>query len=338
MSKHQTNSTKSTIVADALAATPNVTHVRDARPDGHPDVQFHCYLDDEPADVSVIETGKRPKTPIQAAYNATEHDVAHLIVAPDEVTGTRINHWLRAPVANVTGDGVQFYMDTEVVERDDVVAVTAAETTAPAWEVRGTDADADRARVCELQYGDQVLATYNLERETITFKDDRWTEIDRQVDDGARPAIAPTADRLTVPGPATWHPIGRPLTVPSTVSLLDSAVYALPEASGDGLTRIDAESERTESAEDSDYERTAAVVNELLAQRTVASPNASIGYEAFAALAVSRLQAEGHNPSKPVVNQVLTHTDGVTIQRVLVDGQMQQQLCGRAWAVPPADN
>ena len=289
MSKHQTHSTKSTIVAGALAATPNVTHVRDARPDGHPDVQFHCYLDDEPADVTVIETGQNPEPAVQATYNATERDVAHLIVARDEVTATRINHWLRAPVANVTGDGVQFYMDTEVVERDDVVAVTAAETTAPAWEVRGTDADADHARVCELRYDNQVLATYDLERETITFEDGRWTEIDRQSGDGVRPAIAPTTDHQTVPRPATWYPIARPLAVPSTASLTDSAVYALPEVSRNGLTRIDTVPEQPKLTKGSDYERTATVVDELLAQRTVESPSAAIGYEAFTALVTSRL-------------------------------------------------
>ena len=338
MSKHLTRSTKSTIVADALAATANVTHVRDARPDGHPDVQFYCYLDDEPADVSVIETGQNPEPAIQAAYNVTERDAAHLIVAHDEATATRINHWLRDPVANVTGDGVQFYMDTEVVERDGVVAVTAAETTAPAWQVRGTDAGADRARVCELQYDDQVLATYDLERETITFKDDRWTEIDRQAGDGPRPAIAPTADHQTVPRPTTWHPIGRPLTVPSTASLTDSVVYALPETSGDGLARIETAPAQPKLTDGSDYERTATVVDELLAQRTVESPSAAIGYEAFAALVISRLQAEGCNPLKPLLHEVLTHADGVRIQKVPVDGQIQRHLCGRAWAVPPTDD
>ena len=338
MSEHQTQLMMSTVVADALAATPDITHVRDARPDGHPGVQFYCHFDGEPADVTVIETGKNPEPAIQAAYDATELDAAHLIVAPDTETGNRINHWLRDPVANVTGDGVQFYMDTEVVKRDGVVAVTAAETTAPAWQVRGTDADADHARVCELRSDDQVLATYDFKREAITFTKGVWTEIDGQEHDQARPAIAPTTDHQTVPRPATWYPIGRPLAVPSTASLTDSVVYALPEASGDGLMRINKHSERTEAVEGSDYERTAAVVDELLAQRTVESPSAAIGYEAFAALVISRLQAEGCNPLKPLLHEVLTHADGVRIQKVPVDGQIQRHLCGRAWAVPPADN
>jgi tripartite-type tricarboxylate transporter receptor subunit TctC len=77
-------------------------------------------------------------------------------------------------------------------------------------------------------------------------------------------------------------------------------------------------------------------VDELLAQRMVESPSAAIEYDAFASLAISRLHAEGHNPSKPVINQVLANTDGVTIQRAPVDGQLQRQLCGRTWAVPPA--
>jgi len=102
--------------------------------------------------------------------------------------------------------------------------------------------------------------------------------------------------------------------------------------------RINKHSERTEAVEGSDYERTAAVVDELLAQRTVESPSAAIGYEAFAALVISRLQAEGCNPLKPLLHEVLTHADGVRIQKVPVDGQIQRHLCGRAWAVPPADN
>lgn len=338
MSKHQTHLPMSTVVANELPATSNVTHVRAVRPDSHSTVQFYCYLDGEPAEVTVIGTRRKARTAVQAAYDATEHDAAHLIIAPDEATGTYINHCLQAPVANVIGDDVQFYTQVKDVERDDAVAVTAAEPTAPAWQVRGTDADADRTRICELRYDDQVLATYDLERETITFEDDRWIEIDRKAGDGTRPAIAPTTDHQTIPRPATWHPIGRPLTVPSTASLTDSVVYALPEASGDGLARIETAPAQPKLTEGSDYERTATVVDELLAQRTVESPSAAIGYEAFTTLAVSQLQAEGHSPSKPVLNQVLTNTDGVTIQRAPVDGQIQRQLCGRAWAVPPADN
>lgn len=133
-------------VADALAATPNITHVRSAR-DGHPGVQFHSHLDDEPADVTIIAAANKPGSAVQAAYNATERDTAHLIVTRDERIGARINRWLRAPIANATDKGIQHYQRMEPVERNETVAVTAADTTAPTWWVRGTDADADGARV-----------------------------------------------------------------------------------------------------------------------------------------------------------------------------------------------
>ena len=333
MSKHQTNLMMSSFVADALAATPNITHVRTSRTDDHSGVQFDCYLGDEPADVTVITAATKPEVVVQAAYTATERDSAHLIIAPDEVSGRRINRWLRAPMMNATDAGIQLYRGMEAVERNEMVAVTAAETTMPEWWVRGTDADTDRTRVCELRYDDQVLATYDIEDGTTRFEDNSWIEIDRQEGDKACPAVAPIADRRTVSRPATWDPITRPLTIPSTVSLTDSAVYALPAASDDGLTQIDTALQRTESEWGTDYERTAAVVDELLRQRTVASPTAAIGYDAVEMLAASWLQTEGREPSKLLISKALTNADCVTIKQTAEDGR--RQLCGRAWALPP---
>jgi len=331
MSKHQTHLMMSSVVADALAATPNITHVRDARTDSHPGVQIYCDLGDEPADVTVITAATKPEPVVKAAYNATKRDTAHLIVAPDEMSGRRINHRLRAPIMNATDAGIQLYERMEAVERNETVAVTAAETTMPEWWVRGTDADTDRTRVCELRYDDRTLATYDIEGGTIRFEDNAWVEIDRQEGDEACPAVAPIADRRTVSRPTTWHPITRPLTVPSMVSLTDIAVYALPTASDDGLTQID---KRTESEWGTDNERTVAVVDELLRQRTVASPTAAIGYDAVEMLAASRLQTEGREPSKLLISKALTNADCVTIKRAAEDGR--RQLCGRAWAIPRA--
>ena len=320
------------MVADALAATPTVTHVRDAR-DGPSGVQLYCYLADEATDVTVIAAENKPAPAVRAAYDATERDTAHMIVAPDEMTGSRIIRWLRAPILNATDEAIQLYQQMEAVERDETVAVTAAETTVPEWWVRGTDADEDRTRVCELRDDDQVLATYDVERGTTRFKDDAWAEIDRLEGEEPRPAVAPIADRQTVSRPATWHRITAPLIVPSKAPLTDSAVYALPEASGDGLTKMDTVSPWTQSELGTDDEQTAAVVDELLSQRTVASPTAAIGYDAFKTLVASRLQTDGCAPSKLLIHKALTHSDRLTIKPAAVDGQ--RQLCGRAWAVPP---
>lgn len=337
MSKHKPHSMLSRVVADALAATPAVRHVRDAR-DGPSGVQLYCYLADEPADVTVITAENMPTLAVQAAYNATERDTAHLIVAPNERTGSRINRWLRAPIVNATDEGIQLYQQMEAVERDETVAVTAAETSVPEWWVCSTDADTDRTRVCELRDDDQVLATYDFERGTTRFKDDAWSEIDRQESDEPRPAIAPIADHQTVSRPATWQPITRPLTVPSAAPLTDSAVYALPEAAGDGLIQMDTVSQRTRPELGTDYEQTTAVVDTLLSQRTVASPTAAIGYDAFKTLVASRLQTDGCAPSELLIHKALTHSNRVTIKRAAVDGQLQRQLCGRAWAVPPSND
>jgi len=315
-----------------LAATPAVRHVRDAR-DGPSGVQLYCYLADEPADVTVITAENMPTLAVQAAYNATERDTAHLIVAPNERTGSRINRWLRAPIVNATDEGIQLYQQMEAVERDETVAVTAAETSVPEWWVCSTDADTDRTRVCELRDDDHVLATYDFERGTTRFKDDAWVEIDRQERDNAPSAVAPITDRQAVSRPATWQPITRPLTVPSAAPLTDSAVYALPEAAGDGLIQMDTVSQRTHPERGTDYEQTAAVVDTLLSQRTVASPTAAIGYDAFKTLVASRLQTDGCAPSKLLIHKALTHSDRLTIKPAAVDGQ--RQLCGRAWAVPP---
>lgn len=320
------------MVADALAATPTVTHVRDAR-DGPSGVQLYCYLADEATDVTVIAAENKPALAVRAAYDATDRDTAHLIVAPNERTGSRIIRWLRVPIANATDEGIQLYQQMEALERDETVAVTAAETSVPEWWVCSTDADEDRTRVCELRDDDQVLATYDFERGTTRFNDDAWIEIDRQERDNAPSAVAPIADHQTVSRPATWQPITRPLTVPSAAPLTDSAVYALPEAAGDGLIQMDTVSQRTRPELRTDYEQIAAVVDELLSQRTVASPTAAIGYDAFKMLVASRLQTDGCAPSKLLIHKALTHSSRVTIKRAAVDGQLQ--LCGRAWAVPP---
>ncbi|AAV46480.1 unknown [Haloarcula marismortui ATCC 43049] len=335
MSKHNTHSAISTDVADALAATPRITHVRDVRTDSHSAVQFHCYLDDEPADVTVINAGNKPEPAIQAAYNATRRDRAHIIVTPDEVTGTCIYQWLQAPVMKWTGDGIRFYNRTQVLKHDGAVVVTAADTTAPAWWVRGTGADTDRARVCELRHEDRILATYDLEEDTVTLEDGVWTHIQRQAGEQAYPAITPLKDHQTTPRPTTWHPVGLPLTVPSTAPLTQSTVYALPDVSGDGVTPVKELSQEDARDDRARFQQVTATVSRMLAQRTVESPTATIGYDEFTAVCTHQLQAEsGFKPYKTALNKALTAEDSVTIQRTAVDGQ--RELRGRAWAVPPS--
>ncbi|MGB9961558.1 hypothetical protein ACOZ32_05010 [Halobacterium sp. MBLA0001] len=282
-------------------------------------------------DVTILTTSEVPERAIQTAYNATKRESTHVIVAPDEVTATRVNRWLEAPVAGRTANGIRPFSRTDVLKHDGVVAVTAAGTTSPTWCIRGTDAEADRSRVCELRHDERVIATYDLREGTVTLNDSAWIDVEQQVVEEARPAVAPATDSQTSPDPTTWRPINPPLVVPLAAPLTESTVYALPDASGDGLSPVNEAPRAINLDDQSSYEQTVTVVNEVLAQRTVESPTAAIDYDEFTEVVSRQLQARDCSQPKTVINEVLETDEDVRVGRA---GDGLRQLFDRAWAVP----
>lgn len=114
MTAQQTHTEYMIIVADALAATPEVTNLTYAREDCHSDVQFHCHIDGEPTDVTVLANRRTPAKALQTAYYGTTRDINHCIITPDKQTGTRIRRWLQAPVAEASTDAIQLYTHNQL--------------------------------------------------------------------------------------------------------------------------------------------------------------------------------------------------------------------------------
>ncbi|PYZ02881.1 hypothetical protein C8039_08300 [Halogeometricum sp. wsp3] len=125
MSKHNTHSAISTDVADALAATPRLL-TYGMCVELPLAVQFHCYLDDEPADVTVINAGNKPEPAIHGV-NATRRDRDHIVVTPD---GDRDLHLPRPQAPGMRGLGGIRFMTDEVLNHDGAVVVTGADTSA----------------------------------------------------------------------------------------------------------------------------------------------------------------------------------------------------------------
>jgi len=325
------------MVADALAATPAINNITHARESGHPGVQLRCRINGEPADVTIVTSSKTPQRAVRAASAATRRDARHVIVARNKRLGALVTHWLRAPVAEVTGDSLRFYMGTAVLDHDGAVVVTAGETDAPAWWVCGTGTDADRDRRYELRSAGQVLATAVLENESLTLKDGSWTDVDHERSPTTRPAVTPTTDYQAASETTTWTPVKRPLTVEPTAPLTESTVCALSDGSDDGVTTVTGPSESGDGADTEANREIAALVNRILTQYTVESPGAGIGYEEFYTVVTRHLEAEGCSPLyKNQLGSVLSGEPSITVKRVLEAGGSHRQLCGRAWAVPPS--
>lgn len=334
MNKHQHIST---MVADALAATPAINDIAHARESGHPDVQLRCRINGEPADVTIVTSSKTLHQTIRAASAATQRDARHVIVARNKRLGALVNHWLRSPVAEATGDSLRFHTGTAVLEHDGAVAVTASETDAPAWWVWGTFTDADHDRRYELRSAGQVLATAVLENKSLTLKHGSWTDVEQERSPTTRPAVAPTTDYQAASETTTWTPVKRPLTVEPTAPLMESTVYALSDGSDDSITTVAGPSERGDGADTEANREIAALVDRVLAQYTVESPGAGIGYDEFVAVVMRHLEAEGRSPVyKNQLDLALSAEPRITVERVLEPGGPHRQLRGRAWAVPPS--
>lgn len=337
MIDHPTHSTVSTVVADALAATPSITNVTHARDDGHPHVQFHCRIDGDPTDVTVLETAKTPHKAIQAAYNATTRDTNHCLITSNKLGGTRIKQVLRVPIAESTDDGIRPYAQNQGLEHDGAVAVTEPGTESPTWWIRGTAATENRDRICELKYNGRVLATYDLEDGMLTLEDDRWATVEQRGSEQSQSAIAPRSDHHSTPQPAEWDPVRLPLIIPSTSTLTNSAVYALSDTPADGVTPVNAPPVGPGRDDQPEPQRVTEIVTRILAQRTVESPTATIAYEEFKTVLANQLQAEDQPvPQGRFILRSLTQAASVTIQQRQADGQLHRQLRGRTWAVPPS--
>ena len=334
MSKHQP---MSMMMAEALLETSGITDVTHARESGRPGVQLRCRINGEPADVTIVTSSQTPQRAVRAASAATQRDARHVIVARNKRLGALVTHWLRAPVAEATGDSLQFYTGTAVLDRDDAVVVTASETAAPAWWVCGTTADADRDRRYELRSAGDVLATAVLEDESLTLKHGSWTDVEQERSPTDRPAVTPTTDYQAASETTTWTPVKRPLIVEPTAPLTESTVYALSDGSDDGVTTVAGPSERGDGADTEANQEIAALVNRIFTQYTVDSPGAGIGYEEFYTVVTRHLEAEGCPPSyKNQLDSVLSTEPNITVKRVLEAGGSHRQICGRAWAVPPS--
>jgi hypothetical protein len=81
----------------------------------------------------------------------------------------------------------------------------------------------------------------------------------------------------------------------------------------------------------SSYEQTVAVVNEVLAQRTVESPTAAIDYDEFTEVVSRQLQARDCSQPETVIDEVLENDEDVRVGRA---GNGLRQLFDRTWAVP----
>ncbi|MDB2283595.1 hypothetical protein PM030_17315 [Halorubrum ezzemoulense] len=334
MSKHQPISMRA---ADVLAETSAFDDVTHARESGRPGVQLRCRVNGEPTDVTIVTSSQAPQRAVRAASAATQRDARHAIVARNKRLGALVTHWLRSPVAEATGDSLQFYTGTATLEHDDAVVVTASETAAPAWWVCGTTADADRDRRYELRSAGDVLATAVLEDESLTLKHGSWTDVEQERSPTDRPAVTPAADYQAASETTTWTPVKCPLTVEPTAPLTESTVYALSDGSDDGVTTVAGPSERGDSADTEANREIAALVDRLLAQYTVESPGAGIDYDEFVAVVSRHREAEGRPPVyKNLLGQALGAKRSLTIERVMEAGGPHRQLRGCAWAVPPS--
>ncbi|WP_144050463.1 hypothetical protein [Halorubrum persicum] len=326
------------MVAEALVATPAVTHVTHARQGRHSDVQLRCRIDGEPTDVTVLTSSKRPDRAIQAAAAATQRDRRHIIVTRNAQVGARVNHWLRSPVAESTDDGLRFYDRTPEIKHDGAIVVTADETEPPAWWVRGTDADSDRDRVYELRSAGRVLATADLDDGTIALNENNWTTVEPQYRPTAGPAVTPTTEYRAASETATWRPVMCPVTVESTTPLTESTVYALSEEPDDGITLVDDPAQRDEWAATTESTQAAVLVEQVLTQYTVKSPGTGISYDELFAVTKRHAEAADCAPLyKNFFSEALSAEPSVTTKRVAEDGEFQRQVRGRTWAVPSSE-
>lgn len=333
MDMHQMMSTK---VTGALEAMPGVIQITHAPADGHPDVQLQCKIDGEPTDVTVLASPNRPHRAIQAAAAATERKRRHVLVTRNARFGALVSHWLRSPVAETTDDGVQFHDGSADLKHDGAVVVIPAETEPPGWWVRGTDADSERDRVYELRAADRVLATAELEDGSMVLNEDNWTTVEAQHRPTTGPAVTPTAIDEAASETTTWEPVKRPVVVEPTAPLTESTVYALSDEPDDGLTLVDPVQPDGGTATKS--EQAATLLERVLTQYTVESPDAGINRDELFAVVKRHAEAAGYAPLyKNFFAEALGDKPSVTTKRVAEDGEMRRQVLGRTWAVSPSE-
>jgi hypothetical protein len=271
-------------------------------------------------DIVQVRVEMSPTRPAStfASVRAMAEQPHELMLVTDSAHVTEtIRNRLCTPVKGTTGDQVTLYTGIGHLRTDgDVIGYGGADGQ-PRWRVRG---DPDQTRVCELLLNERVIATYDLTTGTGTVDIDAL-EAEADIVE----VVSATSFTASSTPPSVEYWLQQPALYPSLATLDTVSIMTMDELDSGQLSTAPTAQHQPTS--------TARFVDQVVRNRTIASPGESISVDALSS-GIKRaynLLAGPDSAMAPVVDieDVLADIDALTLEEAATT-----VVADRAWALP----